>query len=151
MKVVRSQDCSLKLKVTETFQETSFMDDGFSTVRFQGVHCSAEGRLWSQGQESWYESWELDEFYWRFRVFQGWNVFFNFWTKSVSPSFRNRLGKCVCQRRPMWSFSKLLHQLELLNRSFMIPLKRCTIDKERLNLSPLFLTITPFLTFFLAH
>lgn len=134
MKVVRSQDCSLKLKVTETFQETSFMDDGFSTVRFQGVHCSAEGRLWSQGQESWYESRELDEFYWRFRVFQGWNgFFFDFWTKSVPKHF-SRLGhlsqftlenhliskialvSCVCQRRSMRSFTKLLHQLEFLNR-----------------------------------
>lgn len=28
------------------------MDDGFSTIRFQGVQCSAEGRLWSEGQES---------------------------------------------------------------------------------------------------
>ena len=28
------------------------MDDGFSMIRFQGVQCSAEGRLWSEGQES---------------------------------------------------------------------------------------------------
>ena len=55
--------------------------------------------------------------------FSGLKRVFDFWTKSVSPSFRNRLGKCVCQRHSMWSFTKLFHQLELLNRSFMIPPK----------------------------
>lgn len=142
MKVVRSQDCSLKLKVTETFQETSFMDDGFSTVRFQGVHCSAEGRLWSQGQESWYESRELDEFYWRFRVFQGWNGFF-FWlldkvsTKAFfqtwsfitvhfreSPYFQNRLGKLRLPAALYEEFHQTFTPTRIpKQKSFMIPPK----------------------------
>lgn len=35
-------------------QETSFIDDGFSTLRFQNVECKKlKGRLWSDGEELW--------------------------------------------------------------------------------------------------
>ncbi|CAJ1331975.1 unnamed protein product [Effrenium voratum] len=40
-------NCALCLE-----EDTSFMDDGNATVRFQDVQCSAQGRLWSEGEES---------------------------------------------------------------------------------------------------